>query len=288
MRLRRAATARLLAGVALAGAALALVGPQGTAAAARRPATAEVHSALAPGRATQTGAGASVLQLNLCDSGYAACYDGGRSVPEAASVITARRPDTVTLNEVCAADVDALSVAMTAVWPGEQVFWAFQPAGDRDRGGSYLCRDGDEYGIGLLGHAPAAGWAGVHARGGIYPMQYAGSTEQRAWLCARTVSGYAACTTHLSANSGRVALAQCRYLLGTAIPAFRGGSTASVVVGADLNLSGAEAVPCRPAGWADTDDGEVQHVLATGLRPDGAHRIGLDHTDHPAWQVSLR
>jgi hypothetical protein len=285
MRLRRAAP-RLLAGLALAGAAISLVGPQGTAAAARRPATAEVDSA--PGLPAATGAGTSVLQLNLCDSGYAPCYDGGRAVPEAAGVITARRPATVTLNEVCAADVAALSAAMMAAWPGEQVFWAFQPAGDRDHGGSFLCRDGDEYGIGLLGHAPAAGWAGVHTRGGIYPMQYAGSNEQRAWLCARTAHGYGACTTHLTANSGPIALAQCRYLLDTAIPAFRGGSTVPVVVGADLNLSGAEAMPCRPAGWAGADDGEVQHVLATGLRLDGAHRIGLGHTDHPGWQVSLR
>jgi hypothetical protein len=287
MRHRRA-VARALAGLAVAGAAISIIGPQSTAAAARRPATADVHSALAPGTPTAARAGVRLLQLNLCDSGYAPCYDGGRSVPEAAGVIVAQHPDTVTLNEVCAADVAALSRAMMALWPGEQVFWAFQPAYDRDRDGSFLCRDGDEYGIGLLGHAPAAGWAGVHTRGGIYPMQWGGTNEQRAWLCARTGRGYGACTTHLTANSGRVALAQCRYLLDTAIPAFRAGSRAPVVVGADLNLSGTEAAPCRPAGWTGADDGEVQHVLATGLRLDGARRTGLDHTDHPAWQVSLR
>jgi hypothetical protein len=287
MRHRRA-TARVLAGLAVAGAAFSVAGPQSTAAAAPRPATAQVFSALAPGTPAAATGGLSVLQLNLCDSGYAPCYAGGRSVPEAAGVVTARRPDTVTLNEVCAADVLALSRAMLAAWPGEQVFWAFQPAYDRDRRGSYLCRDGDEYGIGLVGHAPARGWTGVHARGGIYPMQYGASTEQRAWLCARPGRGATACTTHLSANSRPVALAQCRFLLAAVVPAFRGASRAPVVVGADLNLSAAEAVPCRPAGWTGADDGAVQHVLATGLRLGGAEVSGLDHTDHPAWQVTLR
>jgi hypothetical protein len=287
MRHRRAA-ARVLAGIAVAGAAFSLAGPQSTAVAAPRPATAQVFSALAPGTAAAAAPGVSVLQLNLCDSGYASCYAGGRSVPEAGGVIGARRPDTVTLNEVCAADVHALSRAMMAAWPGEQVFWAFQPAYDRDRRGSYLCRDGDEYGIGLLGHAPARGWAGLHARGGIYPMQYAGSSEERAWLCARTRRGPTACTTHLSANSAAVALAQCRFLLGTVVPAFRDGTRAPVVVGADLNLGTVEAAGCRPAGWTGADDGEVQHVLASGLRLGPTERSGLVHTDHPAWQVSLR
>src|SRR4051812_5360187 len=41
-----------------------------------------------------------LLQLNLCNSGIAACYTG-RSVAEAATVIRAEAPDLVTLNEIC-------------------------------------------------------------------------------------------------------------------------------------------------------------------------------------------
>ena len=45
-----------------------------------------------------------VLQLNLCNSGIAACYTG-RSTAEAATVIHAEIPDLVTLNEICQGDL---------------------------------------------------------------------------------------------------------------------------------------------------------------------------------------
>ena len=48
----------------------------------------------------------SVLQMNLCNSGWAGCYTG-RSVREAAAVIRAERPDVVTLNEICRDDLVA-------------------------------------------------------------------------------------------------------------------------------------------------------------------------------------
>ncbi len=48
---------------------------------------------------------------------------------------------------------------------------------------------------------------------------------------------FAACTTHLADTSASVAWAQCRYLVGTAIPAVRAAdSPAPAVLGGDLNL----------------------------------------------------
>ena len=122
-----------------------------------------------------------VLQMNLCNSGWAGCYTG-RSVAEAASVIRARDPDVVTLNEICRSDVHRL---VRALGSASRVA-AFQPAIDRRTGEPVACRDGEPYGIGLLSR-PAQ--AGTEASGGIYPTQDPTSPEGRAWLCAPASSG---------------------------------------------------------------------------------------------------
>ena len=56
---------------------------------------------------------------------------------------------------------------------------------------------------------------------GVYPRQYLGDPEERAWLCLDAVTRFYVCTTHLDSKSSSVALAQCRYLLETAIPDVR-------------------------------------------------------------------
>jgi hypothetical protein len=57
-----------------------------------------------------------VLQLNLCNSGIAACYTG-RSTAEAATAIHAEIPDLVTLNEICQGDLPTLQRALAEVIP---------------------------------------------------------------------------------------------------------------------------------------------------------------------------
>jgi hypothetical protein len=237
------------------------------------------------------------LQLNLCDSGLASCYaelNNGRSVPEAYDLIRTARPDLVTLNEVCRADVfDTLAGALAASWPGDWAYASFASARDRRTGGPERCADGDEYGVGVLGHVPAARWAGVDAYAGTYPVQAADSTEQRAWLCVHVVGAHYACTTHLANSSGAVAASQCRYLLASVLPALwsYGGGPLPTVVGGDLNLAYGgrpDAQDCVPPGWFRKGDGDVQHVLATGGLTFGiALRLDLAHTDHPAWLVAL-
>jgi hypothetical protein len=231
------------------------------------------------------------LQLNLCNSGIAGCYDGGRSIPEAAGVIRSWWPDVVTLNEVCRNDVlNVLYPTMQQIWSGQQVFWAFSPALDKSRNAPYQCANGDQYGVGIVGHL--VGVTGtVTTLSGYYPTQDGGN-EGRTWLCVRAGGQYDACTTHLS-KTGSIALVQCRYLMNTVIPGSTWGSAGrnQTVVGADLNLrygGSPNAQDCVPAGWYRKGDGSVQHVLATSeLRFDFSQKIGLQHTDHPGWLVGV-
>ena len=130
---------------------------------------------LRPGPSTPAGgvpaAPVRVLQLNLCSSGIAACYTG-RSTAEAAAVIRAETPDLVTLNEVCQDDVSTLQRALADVVPGGAVVSAFQAARDGRTGDAYRCRNGQQYGIGLVSRWPSV--PGSSAGGGIYPTQDSG------------------------------------------------------------------------------------------------------------------
>jgi endonuclease/exonuclease/phosphatase family metal-dependent hydrolase len=230
-----------------------------------------------------------VLQLNLCDSGFAGCYSG-RAVPAAAAVLRERRPDLVTLNEICDDDVAALGAVLADLFPGDTVVRAFQPAYDRRTAGPFLCRNGRAYGIGLLARLPAPRRAHT-VDGGLYPdgeTQDAGDPEERAWLCVHAPGAYQACTTHLANTKPAVAQAQCAYLLGTAIPAVhaRAGYEPTVLAG-DLNLP--DIATCLPTGYQRRDDGAVQHVIATGdyLITTGAPFDLGGVTDHPGLLVTL-
>jgi endonuclease/exonuclease/phosphatase family metal-dependent hydrolase len=232
-----------------------------------------------------------VLQLNLCNSGLAACYTG-RSVRRAAAVIRAEVPDVVTLNEVCADDVAALERALAGAARGGAVVSAFGPAVDRRTGEAFRCRSGRPYGIGLLVRLRSPARHSVV--GGVYPVQDVRDPEQRAWLCVDAGGAVAAaCTTHLDNNSRTVAHAQCRHLLRTEVPALRARSgAAAVVLGGDFNLrsGGSPDLPsCLPAGVARVDDDDVQNVMTTPeLAIVSSRPVGMDGTsDHPGLLVEL-
>jgi endonuclease/exonuclease/phosphatase family metal-dependent hydrolase len=232
-----------------------------------------------------------VLQMNLCNSGIAGCYTG-RSVTEAAAVIRAHAPDLVTLNEVCEADVDELGQALAEVHRGEAVVWAFEAAGDRRTAAAAQCRNGQRYGIGLLAHLPTP-YHGYRTYSGIYPTQDLGDPEERAWLCLHAATAFYACATHLASTSPPVALAQCRYLLDTAIPAVRAqGGYAPTVLGGDFNLrpgGSPDVRSCLPSGYLREDDGNVQQVVATAdFAVRSTRLIGMNGmTDHPSLLVAL-
>lgn len=232
-----------------------------------------------------------VLQMNLCDSGIAPCYTG-RSVAQAAEMIRTQLPDVVTLDEVCGSDVHALEEALAAVRPAGTVVAAFRAAGDRRTGAAFHCRNGQPYGIGLLVHL-APGRPAALTSGGVYPTQDTGDPEERVWLCVEAVGRFYACATHLASTSRQIALAQCRYLLTTAIAATRArDGYQPTVLGGDLNLStgsSPDVRSCVPAGYTRRDDGQVQHVLATAdLAVLSSRSLGMGGTtDHPALLVTV-
>ena len=233
-----------------------------------------------------------VLQLNLCSSGIAGCYTG-RSTAEAAAVIRAEAPDLVTLNEVCQDDVATLERALADVVPGGVVASAFRAARDGRTGEAYRCRNGQQYGIGLVSRWPLV--PGSSAGGGIYPAQDRDDPEERAWLCLDVAAtpAVAVCTTHLAYTKREVTIAQCRYLFGTVIAGLRArDGAASLVLGGDLNLGSGDSADlrsCLPAGSATADDGGQQHVVVTPeFVVDSARTIDLrGATDHPALLVTL-
>jgi hypothetical protein len=233
-----------------------------------------------------------VLQMNLCDSGIGRCYTG-RSVTEAAAVIRARVPDLVTLNEVCQDDVQVLKRTLMTASHGGGVVSAFKAAIDRRTASAYRCLNGQPYGIGLLAHVPTS-HSSYTTDSGIYPTQDPSDPEERVWLCLHPIGSFYSCTTQLANTSRTIALAQCDYLLQTAIPAVHAsdGGYQSTVLGADLNLAygGPQNVrSCVPSGYLHKGDGGVQYVVATiDFAVSSDRSIGMDGTtDHPGLLVAL-
>jgi len=232
-----------------------------------------------------------VLQMNLCASGFAGCYTG-RSVEYAAKLIKIHRPDVVAVNEVCGSDVAVLETAVREISAGSVVASAFQVVPAGVNGLLTRCRDGQEYGIGLIARL-ARPIQTPEFQGSPYPMQDAGHPEQRVWLCLRAAGRFVACTTHLSI-SAPTAFAQCGYLLGTAVPSLRAGAVQPVraLVSGDFNLgyegtAGLRA--CMPPGYLSRTDGGLQHLVATSdFAVRASTRIDMGGTtDHPGLLVSL-
>ena len=220
-----------------------------------------------------------VVQLNLCNSGLAlSCYSAGGAVAAAAARIRALRPDLVAVQEVCRGDLLAPAGAgpLAAALGGDRVAVAFAPAVDRDTGGPYRCTSGEPFGVALVARGGA-----VDVRSGRYRSQDR-SDEARVWTCAtvldRRLTG---CTTHLSTDRA-VARRQCAELLAVLrSPWVR----PAVVVAADLNLP---AGGCDPPGYRQRGDGDVQHILFTGLTWTAGGAEGLPGTDHPLLHATLR
>jgi hypothetical protein len=232
------------------------------------------------------------LQLNLCNSGYASCFEDGQSIPEAHEVIVQVAPHLVTLNEICEDDVAAeLLPAMREVWPDDYVFWVFAPAGSRGSGGPIQCTDGQRYGVGILGHVPAASWEGFEFIGNRLSNQDEDQDEMRAWACARATGNYFGCVTHLENDNGDVAMLQCQELMNPIVPQFWGesGGPLPTVVGGDFNLTfrgNPDIQDCVPPAWYRKGDGDVQHIFATDdLTFDSSELIPLETSDHDAWLV---
>jgi hypothetical protein len=232
-----------------------------------------------------------LLQMNLCNSGFASCYENGQSVPEAATVIQNNAPDIVTLNEVCQPDVAQLATTLSNVYAGSTVVWAFKAAQDRRTNAPYKCKNGQDYGNGVIAHIPAP-FNGYQTFSGVYAAQDTASAEERSWLCLYAIGNFYACTTHLASTSGTVALDQCKDLTNNLIPQVRApGGFAPTVLGGDWNLKfhgSPDAQACVPAGYYRKGDGDVQHIMVTSdLVFSSSKSIAMHHTDHDGWFVAV-
>ncbi|WP_053720331.1 endonuclease/exonuclease/phosphatase family protein [Saccharothrix sp. NRRL B-16348] len=224
-----------------------------------------------------------VLQLNLCNSGVAGCYQGGLAVGEAVTMIQRRVPDVVSVNEVCLSDLPRLTAAV-----GATAEYRFAFARRKSTDSNIECTDGrGAYGSGIIVKE------GIRTSGnGTYTAQDSGN-EVRAWACALSdVRGFTACTTHLS-TTGTTALAQCRELVPATVLSYdpTGSATTRHVVVGDLNLkyspgSATNAQNCVPSGWFRKGDGDVQHVIARTLTFVSTQVYAMSRTDHPAFVVN--
>ena len=224
-----------------------------------------------------------VLEFNLCNSAFAPCYTG-RAVTTAAAAIRVAAPDVVGLSEICAGDLPPLVEAMRVTHPA--VSASFQPAWDRRSDAGFRCRNGQEYGIGLL--VGLSSPATVVARtGGVFSVQDPDDPEERAWTCL-TSPALAACTTHLAATSTAIASAQCEYLAGPVLTRARAGRRPAVLTG-DFNLGRAGVASCLPPGYVARDDGGVQQVVISAeLSVSGVQLVDMaGSTDHPGLLATL-
>lgn len=235
-----------------------------------------VSSFLVANTPAQAATTVKVLQLNICHSGVAGCYTGAEPVmAKAVSVIGSTKPQVLSVNEACSGDVSRLQSAMGA---SRAVFVAAQTRA----GSPVTCTNGQQYGSILIVVSTLAGTTPITGR---YAAQDSGN-EMRVWACL-PAGALSACTTHLSAKSGSVALSQCKELLTRATTLL--GPT---VVSGDMNLryKGSPNVQdCNPAGFYRKGDGDVQHVFAsTSLTFVSGTKISMSGTtDHPAWLVTV-
>ena len=224
-----------------------------------------------------------VVQMNLCNSGIAGCYQGGSAVDEAVGMIGRRLPDVVSVNEVCLSDLPRLTAAV-----GATAEYQFAFARNRSTNSDYQCTAGrGAYGSAIIVKE------GIRSGGhGTYTAQDGGN-EIRAWGCALSeVRGFTACTTHLS-TTGTTALAQCRELVPSIVLSHdpTGSATTRHVVVGDLNLryspgSATNAQNCVPSGWFRKGDGDVQHVIARTLTFVSTQEYAMYRTHHPAFVVN--
>jgi endonuclease/exonuclease/phosphatase family metal-dependent hydrolase len=228
--------------------------------------------ALLPGTARSSFA---LMQMNLCLSGLAGCYDPAAHpavVDEVVARIRAAQPDAVTVNEACRGDAARIARGSgyhlrfsTVVYAGE------------------LLRCVDPGGRGLFGDAVLTR-ARVVASENL-PFAAQGGLEERGWLCVTTGRDLDVCTAHLSTRrtsaSAATNDAQCAEL--TALLARRAADR-PVAFGGDVNRVGS----CAPRGlWTRTDGSAdqapgVQHAYGSddALRSPAAQVLPTRLSDH--------
>ncbi|MFC4012578.1 endonuclease/exonuclease/phosphatase family protein [Nonomuraea purpurea] len=185
----------------------------------------------------------SLLQMNLCLSGYAGCYARThypKIIDEAVERIQANDVNAVTLNEACSGDVAEIARRTgyhfrfsTVIYNGAPLACK-TPGGRGEFGNAVLTKEA----IRASADAPYSVFSGV---------------EQRRWLCVTTARGVDVCTSHLSTDGeapGTTNSTQCAEL--AQVLASRGRPT---IFAGDVNRRSS----CAPADqWTLTDAAATQ------------------------------
>jgi endonuclease/exonuclease/phosphatase family metal-dependent hydrolase len=224
-------------------------------------------------RESSGGSTYTLLQMNLCLSGFAGCYGKvayPAGVEEAVAQIRDAHPDAVTLNETCRGDV-----ARIARLTGYHLRFSSVTASGKPLS---CVRPG---GRGRFGDAVLTKAAIESADSHDFAAQ-AGS-ERRRWLCVSTRAGVDVCTAHLVVRSATEAAANDAQCAELAAILERRAITRTVIFGGDVNRIRA----CAPGrAWARTDGSAdqapgLQSVSGSGaLRSPSAQVMPATHTDH--------
>jgi endonuclease/exonuclease/phosphatase family metal-dependent hydrolase len=228
---------------------------------------------LAQESSTSRGSTYTLMQMNLCLSGFARCYGKvayPAGVEDAVARIRSARPDAVTLNETCHGDVARIArqtgyhLRFSTVTVSGEPLRCVRPGGRGRFGDAVLTKaaiessDSDDF-------------------------QAQAGTEWRRWLCVSTRAGVDVCTAHLATRSGAGATANDAQCAELAAVLEHRAATHTVIFGGDVNRSRA----CAPEhAWTLTDGSAdqapgLQWVYGSGaLRSPAAQVIPATHTDH--------
>ena len=259
------------AGCALVIAVIGSGGPPGSSAALARGSS---TSPAGPGIVPPSGGSTyTLMQMNLCLSGFADCYrkvEYPAGVDEAVARIREAHPDAVTLNEACQADVAQIArrtryhLRFSAVTSSGEPLPCVRPGGRGSFGNAVLTKAAID----------STDSHDFEAQAGI---------EWRRWLCVSTRVGVDVCTAHLATRSPAEVAgndAQCAEL---AAVLERRAATRTVIFGGDVNRRRA----CAPErAWIRTDGRAGQAAGLQGVYGNGALRlsaaevVSATHTDH--------
>lgn len=223
----------------------------------------------------------TLVQMNLCLSGIAGCYEDTAYpavVDDAVTRLRELRPDAVTLTEACRRDAQRIAARVGYHVRFARVIYAGSRLPCVDPGGRGV------FGDAVLTRAPIVGFETE-----AFTVQ--SDLEERRWLCATTRPGVDVCTAHLETPHTRSAAeardAQCTEL--AEVLADR--TSRAFVFGGDVNRLGS----CAPPGaWQRSDLGAdrapgIQHAYGSAvLRDPVADVVAAPFSDHDVLVVRTR